>query len=140
MSAEPFGEMLRRSFAVLEREAPAHLSALGVALGASAVDFAVDGDAVRVAVGAGGRVAVGAIGESPPAVQVFSSRAAILALVDGQHTLAGAVRDGVLDLSGRPYEIARFLDALVIYLHGAVRCPGMPAILAHWRDLGGPHV
>lgn len=140
MSAEPFGEMLRRSFAVLEREAPAHLTALGVALGAAAVDFSVDGDRVRVAVGAGARPAVGIPGDSPPAVRVFSSRAAILGLIDGQHTLAGAVREGVLDLFGRPDEIARFLDALVIYLHGAVRCPGMPAILARWRDLGGPHV
>jgi len=41
-------------------------------------------------------------------------------------------------LTGRSTAIAHFLDVLVIYLHGAVRSPGMPAILARWRDRGAP--
>lgn len=136
MSGEGFGTLLADSLAVMAAESPLHAAALAAALGAAPVDFAVGAERVRVWRGPGGRVVVGPVGGGAPAVRVVTGRAEILALLDGRRSLATAVREGALDLYGTPGEIARFIDVLVIYLHGAVRCPGMAGILARWRALG----
>jgi hypothetical protein len=63
-----------------------------------------------------------------------------LELLDGRHTLLSAVLAERLWLCGRPEALLGFDDALGAYLHGAVRAPGMPALLRAYREVAGARV
>jgi hypothetical protein len=66
-------------------------------------------------------------------VEVRTGRATLLALIDGVRTLHDAVLSDAVQLRGGPEDLARFQDALWLYLQGAVRAPSMPEILGSFR-------
>lgn len=67
-------------------------------------------------------------------VRVRTSRKAILDVLDDRQTLEGAVESGDLELWGAIEDLERFHDALLVYVGGAVRCPGFPALLDRFRE------
>jgi hypothetical protein len=73
-----------------------------------------------------------------PFIELSSSRATVLAVVDGRLTLEEAVWGEHLELRGHLDDLVRFHDALVLYLHGAVRCPSFPWLLDRYRDADVP--
>jgi len=130
-----FASFLERSLAVLESERPDVATRLAATLASLAVTIRVgdeqlglcsDGRRVRVDRGAG-----------PAPVDVRAERATLLALIDGARSLVDAVLADELLLTGDPADLARFHDALWLYLQGAVRAPSFPALLDTFR---GPDV
>ena len=69
-------------------------------------------------------------------VVLSADHAMIFALVDGEVTIEAAVRQNRLRLRGTPAHLVRFHEGLMLWLHGAVRCPSFPQILADTRDIG----
>jgi hypothetical protein len=128
-------QLLRESFAVLAAELPDAHARLCARLAGSAVELSVDGERF-VAVFAGGEARV----EEPPvgeetaaAVRVATGRRAILAVIDAERSLADAVLAGEVHVVGDLAPLVEAHHALLTYVHGAVRCPSFPALLARFR-------
>jgi len=68
-----------------------------------------------------------------PDVEVRTSRAAIVALIDARSTLVESVLADRVELRGKLDDLVAFHDGLVVYLHGAVRAPSFPALLLLFR-------
>jgi hypothetical protein len=68
-----------------------------------------------------------------PELCLTTDWATILDLVDAQLSITDAVVCGQFDLRGEGRELARFYDALLTYLRGAVRCPSFPGLLDRLR-------
>jgi hypothetical protein len=81
----------------------------------------------RLAV-ARGRAAGGA-----PAIDVRTTRATVLALIDAELSLVDAVLADHLSLRGALPDLLAFHEGLTTYVHGAVRAPSFPALLAAYR-------
>jgi hypothetical protein len=62
-----------------------------------------------------------------------STRATILGVIDGETTARRAVLDERLLMRGRLDDVVAFHDALVAYVHGAVRAPSFPRLLRAYR-------
>jgi hypothetical protein len=122
-----FGAFLRTSLAILESEVPAQRRAMAEHLAGRVLAIAVDGDIVDLAFD--GTV----LGVPVRRVELTSTRAAILAVVDGDRTLADALLDGSLFLRGALDDVLACHDALMAYLHGAVRAPSFPLLLRRFR-------
>lgn len=71
----------------------------------------------------------------PPAeyLEITTSKAAVLALVDAELTLYEAVAHDKMIIRGDSRAIARFYDGLMLYLKGAVRSPTFPRLLDRFR-------
>lgn len=66
-------------------------------------------------------------------VECITDRIAIVRLADGEVTLEQAIWDNEVHLRGNVEELLAFYQALMIFLHGAVRSPAAPAQLARFR-------
>ena len=75
------------------------------------------------------------VSPAPAAVSLRTSRAAILAMIDGQHSLVSAVLAGILDLRGRPADVSAFHDGFTRYLEGGVRARSFPRLLEEFREV-----
>jgi hypothetical protein len=83
---------------------------------------------------------------SPPGVtqggsgcpRIECSVATILAVLDAQITLAEAVESDALRVRADLDRLVHLHDGLLAYVHGAVRCPGFPALLLRLRTLAAP--
>ncbi len=69
-----------------------------------------------------------------PFIELRASRRTVLDVIDGRLTLEEAIWGSQLELRGGLDDLVRFHDALVVYLHGAVRCPSFPWLLDRYRD------
>ena len=127
-----FSALLRRSLGALERERPDIAQRLAAALAALAVTITVGDEQLGIR-SDGTRVVVGEPA-SAPQVRVSTGRATILALVDGAVSLVDAVLADDMRLVGEVADLARFHDALWLYLQGAVRAPSFPVLLRVFRD------
>jgi hypothetical protein len=126
-----FESLLQRSLDALERERPDVAARLAATLAPLDVSIEVDDEALGVR-------AVAARVEVTPApsrahVHVVTDRRTILALVDGDLSLVDAVIRDQLSLRGAVADLARFHDALWVYLQGAVRAPSFPQLLRAYR-------
>lgn len=126
-----FAAFLRATTAQLHHEDPARMAAVARALGPAPIRVQVQGPAFRVRAEAQAPVIVPDGAEA--ALTLTSSHAAVLRILDGQDDLTAAVRSGRLELRGAPGPIAALLDALLLYVHSAVRSAAMPALLARYR-------
>jgi hypothetical protein len=61
----------------------------------------------------------------------------VLDLIDGRLDLLGAVEAGRLDARGDPEAVLRLARALTAFVEGAVRAPGMRALLDDYRVTTG---
>ncbi len=122
--AEPVAALLRESLHRLATEAPSGHRRLADVLGPLRVTIDVDGEVF--ALHGGDTVAVTAPG--PADVVIATSRAAILALLDAETSLAAAVDADRVRVRGRLADVLRAYDALMAYVHAAVRAPGTAAL------------
>ncbi len=136
MPRHEFAEFLSRSLEILGREMPRSHARLCASMQGRCVAIEVDGPPVLVSFEGGG-CAVGPLGVTPPSVEAVLSKQAILDLLDGRDSLEDAVWSDRFFLRAPVRELERFLEALLLYLRGAVRCPSLPALLERYRAQGG---
>jgi len=151
-----FADFLARSFDVLAREHPPAHARLRRCMDGRVVHLEVDGHPVDVRfettgirvdtprpgarhAGAyteadtGAALAAGDPGRDEPVMLARLDRATILDLVDGVVSLPDAILADRFHLRADVDTIARFHDALLLYLRGALRCPGFPALMDAYR-------
>ncbi|HEX3732791.1 MAG TPA: SCP-2 sterol transfer family protein [Mycobacteriales bacterium] len=129
--AEQVSSLLRRSIGHLEDEVPASYRHMLEALGPLVVEVDVDGEVF--ALSGGRRVDVTDGPAAASSARVSSSRGTILDLVDARFSLDEAVEAGVVNVHGSLDDILRAHDALLAYVHAAVRAPSHPELLAALR-------
>ena len=131
MSSESFTGFVHESLHLLQREVPAAHAAMCAPVAGRTVAIEADGEALSL------RFGVDAARAADPAsaadVRVRTSARAVLALADGECSLLEAVFGDQLVLQGTPEAVIAFHDALVAYLHGAVRAPSFPGLLRRFR-------
>jgi len=128
----PFRGFLERSLACLSHEAPLAYARTCETLASRAIRADVDGEVVPVRFT---RERARVLDEEPAraAVSLRTSRRAILDLLDARCTLVEAVLDDRFFLAGAPDDLVAFHDGFTAYLHGAVRSPSLPDLLAEYR-------
>jgi hypothetical protein len=136
MPRRTFGEFLWASFDALAAEEPDAFRRMSEQLAPRSVRFEVDGDSFVVRFRRDGPLRVDT--EREPAIEVATSRCAILRLIDAEHTLASSVLEGELGLRGRVGDLLAFHDGLMAYLHGAVRTHRFPDLLREYRGVEAP--
>jgi hypothetical protein len=129
-----FPAFLARSLDLLEREVPEAFGVLCARLARRTVFLDVDGERIQLRFGA--RVALGPP-EERAHVAVTTTRRTILDVVDRGTSLADAVLADLLVLVGAPADLLAFHDGLLDYVHGAVRAPSFPGLLAEFRTAAG---
>lgn len=129
-----FGEFLRESFAALAGEMPELYRRLCATLAPRQVRLQVGAEDIGLEFAAD-RVRFVACGPAP-AVELRTTRAVILDLVDARTALVEAVLDDRLGFRGALPELACFHDGLMLYLHGAMRAPSFPGLLRRYRHGG----
>jgi hypothetical protein len=136
--AERFADFLDQTLAAIALERPGIARRLVATLRQHPVGLDVDGEVTGVHV-EGSTLAVGRV--PSPAVRVTTTNPAVLALVDGDTDLAGAIQTDRLDLQGRVEDVAVFERALAIYLHGAARIRAVRRLLdVYRRTVTSPNV
>jgi hypothetical protein len=127
----PLLPIIADSFRALARERPRELRELCRLLAGRALAIDVEGEPVGVAFDeAEVRVAHH---EGAPAVRLSMRRSLIADVIRAETTLAEALLDGRLEVAGGVDEIARLHDALMVYVHGAIRAPSFPALWDRFR-------
>jgi hypothetical protein len=132
MSSADFGDFLGRSLALLADEQPRSHARLCTHMAGRAVRFEVDGRAVLVRFARGG-ARIERDGADPEATIARLDRTTILDLVDGVVSLPDAILADRFHLRAELDDVARFHEALLAYLRGALRCPGFPALMDAYR-------
>lgn len=131
-----FADLVERSLAALRREHPEAYGRFGRTLAGTTVALRVDGEAMTLAFDGEASLHRGA---SAAPVEFTATCAALLDLVQGRLSLRDAVRSGRADLRGAVPALARFDEALMLYLHGAVRSPTFPALVRELAALANSH-
>jgi hypothetical protein len=128
--AEGFGTFLATSLSVLRHEQADIYARLRGELHHRPVSLLVDEESSGVEL-RGDLLAV----QSParPAIEVVTSGATILELVDGHLELREAVVADALLLRGTPEHLVAFDRALVLYMNGAVRSAQVRSLLGRFR-------
>lgn len=129
--AERFGTFLEASLNALAREWPRGFAQLAGVLRGFPVAVEVSDDPC-VVLSDGVALRVSRVPSDAP-VQVRTTRAVVLDLVDGGTTVLDAALAGMLDLRGDVDSLVRFDEAFRLYLHGAARAPSFPTLLARFR-------
>lgn len=137
MSSADFGEFLAASLELLADEQPRSHARLCDHMAGRAVRFEVDGRAVLVRFERGG-ARLERDGVDPAATIARLDRSTILDLVDGAVSLPDAILADRFHLRAELDDVARFHEALLAYLRGALRCPGFPALMDAYRAGQGP--
>jgi hypothetical protein len=124
-----FKEFLVRSLEVLAAEKPRLHAALCTLLDGKELDFSIDG--VRVVLRFTPAIEMSDSAFAPH-IRLASDRAAILDVLEGSSLEEAVVAERVA-LRGTLDDLVLFHDALLVYLHGAVRCPSFPRLLDEYR-------
>jgi hypothetical protein len=134
----PVGELLAASFAMLAAELPAAHDRMCARLSGRAVEIRVGGERLLATFGpAGARVVAvgeGEEGEAPGvSARIAASRGAILDVLDARRSIAEAVLADEVEVLAPIDELVELMGGLRAYVHGAVRCPSFPRLLARFR-------
>ena len=128
--------LLAESFEVLRREQPEaygrmceRLDGLAVSLEVEAERFAAVFSAQRAHVSA----ATGA-----EVARVTTRRRTVLDVLDDRQSLTEAVLTDAVEVVGPLDTLLRLHEGLVVYVQGAVRCPGFASLLRRLREAGAP--
>ncbi len=100
-------------------------------LGALVVQLDVDGELFSLC--GGDRLHVGDGAAQSAGVTITTSRAVILDVLDAKVGLPQAVEAGALSVVGALDDVLRAHDALLAYVHAAVRAPSQPELLSALR-------
>jgi hypothetical protein len=130
--AERVSSLLRRSVEHLEREVPDSYRLLVAELGPMVVELNVDGEVFTLRGGDRLRVLDGAADVAGS--RIVTSRVTILDVVDARVALGEAVEAGTVSVRGSLDDVQRAHDALLAYVHAAVRAPSQPTLLSELRS------
>jgi hypothetical protein len=96
-------------------------------------------DDERLTIRAGGRsIAVEPGLAETPSLRVRTSRSAVRSILSGDTALVDAVKAGSLQITGSMAQIAAAHDAILCFIHGAVRSATIPRLLARFEDVDAP--
>jgi hypothetical protein len=123
-----FESFLTRSLTLLEREKPEVFTRMCSMLADKELDFRIDGAPVVLRFRPGVEIARTAVA---PHIRLTSDRETILGVLDGL-SLEDAIAQERISLAGSLEDLVLFHDALLTYLHGAVRAPSFPQLLAEY--------
>ncbi len=123
-------ELIADSLKTLAREHPPLYGRLVQSLAGLQVHLTLDNSELGIR-GGEGAVTVGPTRD--PQVHVRTSGPAILGLLDGRVSLTEALECGLLDLRGDLEPVLAVHQGLLLYLHGAVRCPSFPDLFLRLR-------
>jgi hypothetical protein len=126
VTSSTFLDLLSRSFLLLEREAPRCARALCGVLRETTLAVEIDDERLLVRVTGDRLVAVSTTGQHD--VTLRTSRGTLRAMLRGELALLEATLADDLELHGSLDELLAVYDCLKLYLHGAVRSPGFPAL------------
>ncbi len=129
--AERISSLLRRSVEHLEEEVPDRYRLLITRLGPMVVELDIDGELFSLRGDGRLRVSDGAAEEA--GVRIGASRGTILDLVDATVGLNEAVEAGTVSVRGSLDDVQRAHDALMAYVHAAVRASSHPRLLSELR-------
>jgi len=132
-SSADFGVFLERSLALLAEEHPRSHRRLCDHMAGCTVQFEVDGRAVAVRFEPG-RAWLSRARDARATTFARLDRATLLDLVDAVVSLPDAILADRFHLRADLDDVVRFHDALIVYLRGALRCPGFPALLRAYRE------
>jgi hypothetical protein len=130
--AESVSSLLRRSVEHLAEEVPDSYRLVIAALGPMVVELDVDGELFSLRGGLRLQVSDGAANEA--AARIVTSRAGILDVLDARLGLGAAVEAGMVRVGGSLDDVQRAHDALLAYVHAAVRASAQPGLLAELRS------
>jgi hypothetical protein len=133
--AEQVSSLLRRSVEHLEDEVPDSYRRVLDELGPLVVELNVDSELFSLRGGRRLEVSDGAADTA--GARITTSRAAILDVLDARVSLGQAVEAGTVGVHGSVNNVLRAHDALIAYVHAAVRAPSQPGLLAALRP-GAP--
>jgi hypothetical protein len=119
------------SFSALEREVPSAYAAMCTRLAGREVALDVGGE--RLAIRFTAQRATFLASAESPAVELRTSRATILDVIDARDSLMTAVVADRMWLRGHPADVVAFHDGLSAYVHGGVRAPTFRTLLAEFR-------
>jgi hypothetical protein len=129
--ADQVSSLLRRSVEHLADEVPDSYGLLLEALGPLVVELDVDGEVFFLT---GGHRLEVCDGAAPNAhTRVTTSRATVIDVVDAGVRLDEAVQAGTVGVRGSLDDVLRMHDALLAYVHAAVRAPSQPTLLCALR-------
>jgi hypothetical protein len=124
---------LERCLDAIEREMPAAYRRIVGALGRRAVAIAIGDDLATLSIANGSH----AISREPPAecaIELSLTEATIRRVLEGRCTIVDAAIAGDLVLRGAADDLAALHDALLAFIHGAVRSPSTPRLLEAYLD------
>ena len=137
---------LERCLDAIEKEAPVAYGRVVRGLGSRAVRVAIGDDVATLSMASGGHeiardaeVVRGSRAQATGcAVELIMTEAIIGCLLEGRRTILDAALDGDLVLRGSVDDLAALHDALVAFIHGAVRSPSTPRLLESYLDRDRP--
>jgi hypothetical protein len=129
--AERISSLLRRSVEHLEEEVPDSYRVLVRKLGPMVVELDVDGEVFSLR--GGDRLQVSDGAARPPDARIFTSRVAIVDLLDARVGIGEAVEAGTVSVHGSLDGVQRAHDSLLAYVHAAVRASTQPELLSELR-------
>lgn len=131
MQDADFPTFMARALDIVAAEAPEAYEAMTSRLEGVRLGLNPDGTALAIWV-KNGWVEIFPTAKEVDLTVGFSS-SVILDLIDGRRSLEKSIYDDRLFLKGTIEMVERFHDGLMLFLQGAVRCPGMPRLLARFR-------
>jgi hypothetical protein len=129
--AERVSSLLRRSVQHLEDEVPDSYRLLVAELGPLVVELDVDGEVFSLR--GGDRLQVSDGTAQMAGARIGTTRDAILDLLDAKVGLGEAVEAGMVGVRGSLDDVQRAHDAMLAYVHAAVRAPSQPGLLSALR-------
>ncbi len=123
--AEQISSLLRRSVRHLSDEVPDSYRLTSETLGPLVVALDVDGEQFSLT---GGRELTVAQ-DAPGHIQITTTRAAILDVLDAKTGLQEAVESGTVMVRGSLDDVLRVHDTLRAYVHAVVRAPAQAGLL-----------
>lgn len=133
---EPVSALLRRSLHHMAGEIPPGYRRCADMLGPLVVEVDVEGEVFALRGGNALTVTDGGARDGA-SVRITTSRTAILAVLDAESSLADAVLADRVRVWGTVDDVLRAHDALIAYVHAAVRAPSTAGLCDRLRTPPG---
>ncbi len=128
-STSTFRELIEAALPVIRAAAPRFYDDMITSLADRAVDLQVDDESLRLVV-LEDRVTVR---DGTRAPWITTTGETILSLLDAEASLVEVMRDNRLRIRGTAPQLVTFHGALMAFLEGCVRAPGMSARVSKYR-------
>jgi hypothetical protein len=136
VAEERVADLLAESLVVLAREQPEAYARMCERLAGLSVLLEVEAE--RFVAAFSHRRAWVAPPEGGEAARVTSRRRTVLDVLDDRQSLTEAVLTDAVEVVGPLDTLLRLQEGLLVYVQGAVRCPGFAPLLRRLREAGAP--